>query len=103
MDEEKSTVSKETGGEKEKWSLLRFVGRAHPSFLRAFKETESLSQLAALSIVIAAFSSDELAARQYAIVAGAMFLLAFVFSTLWFLGRKNCFWNCSRMSLQVWE
>ncbi len=91
MGEEKPTISKETSEKKEKWSLLRFVGRAHPSFLSAFKETEPLSQLAALSIVIAAFSGDQPAARQYAIVASAMFLIAFVFSTSVVLGAKELF------------
>ncbi len=91
MGEEKHTVSKETSEKKEKWNFVRFVGNAHPSFLKAFKETESLSQLAALSIVIAAFSSDQPAARQYAIVAGAMFLLSFVFSTSVVLGGKEMY------------
>ena len=95
MGEEKSSVSKETSEKKEKWSLLRFVGNAHPSFLKAFKETESLSQLAALSIVIAAFSSDQPVARQYAIVAGAMFLLAFVFSTSVVLGAREMYLELS--------
>jgi hypothetical protein len=44
-----------------------------------------------LSIVIAAFSSDQPGARQFAIVAGAMFLLAFVFSTMVVLGAKELF------------
>jgi len=89
--EEKPSVSKETAEKNEKWDLLRFIGNAHPTFLKAFKETESLSQLAALSIVIAAFSSDQPTARQYAIVAGAMFLLAFVFSTSVVLGAREMY------------
>jgi hypothetical protein len=91
MGEEKSSLSKETNEKKQQWNLLKYVGRAHPSFLKAFKETESLSQLAALSIVIAAFSSDQPAARQFAIVAGAMFLLAFVFSTSVVLGAREMY------------
>jgi hypothetical protein len=91
MGDEKAAVPKETSEGKGKWSLLRFIGNAHPAFLKAFKETESLSQLAALSIVIAAFSSDQPAARQFAIVAGAMFLMAFVFSTSVVLGAKELF------------
>ncbi len=72
-----------------KLNLYRFASQAHPSVLRAFKETQAFSELAALSIVIAAFSSDQPVARQYAVVAGAMFTLAFIFSTAVVLGAKE--------------
>ena len=64
VSEQKPAVPKEAGERKEKWSLFRFVGRTHPSFLGAFKETQPLSELAELSIIIAAFASDQPVARE---------------------------------------
>jgi len=89
MTEEKNSRSKEPNVKKPNWSLLRFVGNSHPSFLKALRETQSLSELAALSIIVAAFSESDPIARQYAVVAGAVFLVAFVFSTLVVLGARE--------------